>query len=736
MSKALFAHSARPERAIAAQPYPEHIGNVMRGSLANARRASVYLADQRTAFQRAVRTGAAYHDMGKVEDIKQAVLGSDSRNALPGVPHEEAGIAQLVNSDDIWAAALVAAHHRGLFDGKAQRERTKSVERPPVLRNLDSVTITHVDQFLDEWIRLHNSSGCSNGLPQISSPPDPVTLRLSLSCLVDADHSDTTRHQWGSADPVRPRRRWDERLSHLVDAAQAKPKSTERERRRQLFFEGCLGVETTSRVMSCMAPVGSGKTLGVMAHMLKIARQRSLRHIFIVLPFTNIITQAVEEYRAALVLPGEDPEAIVAELHHQADFNSLDARQLAALWRAPIIVTTAVAFFETLAGSKPGRLRKMHELPGSAVFIDEAHAALPEHLWPLAWQWLTNLCDRWSVHAVLGSGSLFRFWEQPGFLKSPTDRVVPELTPSDVLLLLNEKERTRVQPRQELKPLTVSDLATKLSGTPGASVVVLNTVRSAATLAMHLRDSGFDTLHLSTALAPIDRGPIIRDIKRRLKNEPSRSWVLVATSCIEAGLDFSFRRGYREASNVSSLLQLGGRVRRNEEDWDGELISFHAIGPGITKHPSMDESSAILDLLLRDGEFARHDATSLLRMAFERTLHGQFTALRDELYALESGCQYPNVQAKFKVIDADTRIVAVHEPLIKALAAGKKVRFADVVRGSVQIFASRLSGLPCSEVAGMKDIWIWDGSYDPDFLGYLAAQKTVDDFYKFAGAII
>jgi len=128
-----------------------------------------------------------------------------------------------------------------------------------------------------------------------------------------------------------------------------------------------------SRVLrTCEAPVGTGKTTAVMAHLLRAAQERGLRHIFVVLPFTNIIRQAVKVYRNALVLDGENPEEVVAELHHLADFEAVETRHMAALWRAPIIVTTAVQFFETLAGNHPARLRKLHELPGSAVFVTKS----------------------------------------------------------------------------------------------------------------------------------------------------------------------------------------------------------------------------------------------------------------------------------------------------------------------------------------------------------------------------
>jgi hypothetical protein len=86
-------------------------------------------------------------------------------------------------------------------------------------------------------------------------------------------------------------------------------------------------------------------------------------------------------------------------------------RYFTTLWECPIIVTTSVQFFETLAACRTARLRKQHQLPGSAVFIDEAHAAVPIHIWPFMWSQALELAENWSCRFVLGSGSLARFWE-------------------------------------------------------------------------------------------------------------------------------------------------------------------------------------------------------------------------------------------------------------------------------------------------------------------------------------
>lgn len=172
-------------------------------------------------------------------------------------------------------------------------------------------------------------------------------------------------------------------LNRYVDSLRGEKQSKRDELRTQMY-QKCRDCDLSAGILSNDGSVGSGKTTAVMAHQLKQAISRGARRIFVVLPYTNIITQSVEIYRKALVLPGEDPERVVAEMHYKADFESKATRYLTSLWRAPIIVTTAVAFFETLASNRPAALRRLHELPGSIIFVDEAHAALPLKLLPMA----------------------------------------------------------------------------------------------------------------------------------------------------------------------------------------------------------------------------------------------------------------------------------------------------------------------------------------------------------------
>jgi len=48
-----------------------------------------------------------------------------------------------------------------------------------------------------------------------------------------------------------------------------------------------------------------------------------------------------------------------------------------------------------------------------------------------------------------------------------------------------------------------------------------------------------------------------------LDDKNDDDWTLIATSCVEAGVDFSFKTGVREVASLVSLLQTAGRVNRH-----------------------------------------------------------------------------------------------------------------------------------------------------------------------------
>jgi CRISPR-associated endonuclease/helicase Cas3 len=481
-----------------------------------------------------------------------------------------------------------------------------------------------------------------------------------------------------------------------------------------------------------------------MAHLLRVAADRKLRHIFVVLPYTNIISQAVEVYRKALVLEGERPEEIVAEHHHRADFEETDLRQYATLWRAPIIVTTAVQFFETLGSHNPSRLRKLHELPGSAVLVDEMHAAVPSHLWPQVWRWLETWMRDWGGHLVMASGSLVRFWELEEYRElieggtSQSVGSVPDLVSDGALKgKLREAEERRIKycrRPDEASALDCLGLIDFLKERKGPRLLIVNTVQTAAVVARSMRGRGHDVLHLSTALAPTHRDLVVSRIKQRLR-DGVEDWTLVATSCVEAGMDFSFRSGFRERASTASLIQVGGRVSRGDEHEDAE----------------------VWDLLIRDDQFRRNPAVEVARNAVGRfskselnqlppadlatqAMRREWTAGADDkarqLVKAEQEMEHPEVANRCRVIETDTVTVVIDPGIAEAVRQHRKVSKVELLRYSVQIWANKIRELSLHPIGRAGDLYEWKHAYDPDFLGYMAGVLQLRRFLSDPEALV
>ena len=601
-----LAHSAQNDSP--AQTYQDHVENVWKRATRYAAQAERFASDPSNQLQKTVSWAAEYHDLGKLDAENQKALRRE-KTAMKKLPvnHVDAGTAYLLKSaqNAICSAVTVYAHHRGLPDFSEEAVKGEKAFRDEYID-----TRARTNASLSSLLEIHRRE------VQISQPVDPahcdgdlgVFLRLSLSCMADADHSDTAESAGRNLpQEYLPNLRAKERLAALDQYVRnleqsRKGQPTPRDSLRSSMYWNCRNAVPDQSIVSCDSPVGSGKTTAVMVHLLTQAARRGLRRIFVVLPYTNIITQAVQDYRKALTLPGEKPEEVVAELHHRADFEDNDLRYLTALWRAPIIVTTAVGFYETLASNKPAALRRLHELPGSAIFVDEAHATLPVHLLSTAWHWMQVFAREWNCYWLLASGSLVRFWTFQTVI--PESCTVPELVSQELRGQLLRYESSRVSFCWEPKPLSREELIHTIMSKPGPRLLIVNTVQSAAVLARDIAKTyGQERVeHLSTSLTPMDRANTIERVKTRLTDPSDTDWVLVATSCVEAGVDFSFHTGFREAASMVSLLQTAGRVNRNGSQKDAEVWTFQLQdAPLLKRNPGLERSAAVLLKYLKEG---------------------------------------------------------------------------------------------------------------------------------------
>lgn len=721
-----LAHSPKTSLGVPAQSYRDHIHAVVDRACKNAKAASGS-AGFASLLENAVRQAAEYHDLGKLDPLNQSVLSADGKGHLP-LNHVDAGVAQMLHyagemedTASLLAALLIYSHHRGLPDYPA--DLTKDLRDTAIHQNVGSIK-ERTDQWLERYVDIHiretNLATREQNNDYKKAANMKILYRMALSCLVDADHFDTSRHYVQSYDTIAIPLQAVERL-RLLDSYVAVLEGgddNDRNRLRSAVYRSCRNSKLPRGMVACDSPVGSGKTTAVMAHLLNVASENNMRRVFVVLPYTNIISQNVEVYRKSIVFPDENGEHVVAAHHHRAEFTEPESRHLTYLWEAPIVVTTAVQFFETLASAKTGSIRKLHQLANSAVFIDEAHAALPSHLWPVAWNWLQFLKKEWNCHVVLGSGSLSQFWTLPEFSNPPAE--VPNLVDFVQNTASAEYETQRITYGSVSYPLSLGAISSFLSNHPGPRLFIVNTVQSAAFIAQKLAfvEGRLNVEHLSTALTPNDREATLKRVKARLQDGADTKWTLVATSCVEAGVDISFRTGFRERSSLNSLLQTAGRVNRDGRlgkafVWDFRLVLDHCL----RRHPAFEDSAIVLGELFNEDKVSADYCTESMRR--ELGMAGGVGGIAKLVQAAEGKMRFAEVADTFRVIDSNSDVAVVDKLLISRLRNREKVSFQELQGGSVQIYSNKRLSLALSAIVERPGIYEWTLKYD-SFLGYMA----------------
>lgn len=238
-----------------------------------------------------------------------------------------------------------------------------------------------------ELIKLYNSD-----LPELplQATERAFLIRFLLGALVDADRLDTEEHGSPSKAELRKAHAAEQnelalllmRLDIEQEAkAQADANNPQRINalRRQMYASALERAVCEPGFFRLTMPTGGGKTLTSLAFALAHARQHGLRRVIYAVPFTTIIDQTARVFRDVLERDGEFK---VLEHHSNLEVkergegqeNQTSAPELATEnWDAPVIVTTTVRLFqETLFGTRTAQLRRLHNVSGSVIVLDEA----------------------------------------------------------------------------------------------------------------------------------------------------------------------------------------------------------------------------------------------------------------------------------------------------------------------------------------------------------------------------
>lgn len=508
------------------------------------------------------------HDFGKYSDRFQGVLLGTHH----GIDHAVGGAVYLYlrkNRARIRYTSVIESilgHHDGLRSMGELNERWQAENYAACLTQKEPALSTK-----EEYLNAAKAFGTYH-FPKFSAPelPGPafdypveamLDTRMLFSCLVDADYTISALEK----NPEYLK----ESVGQMLDAEaslrtlfqhmdELRKSSTAKEslnRLREQVFTTCgdMGERCGPGLFRLTAPTGVGKTMAMLHFALRHCQTHGLRRIIVVLPFLTLAEQTEEEYKKLI------PSLLVD--HSQKELPE-EARELAARWDAPLVITTSVRFFESLFSDRPTTCRKLHHIANSVVLFDEAQS-LPAQLAPATLRAVHRLCERYHCTMLFSTATQPEFGALPPLQKGNKSVWEPiELLP-DHADLYHQMHRVNAVWCLE-KDTLLADIAEEMAQQSSVCAIV-NLRRHARTLFQQLskacggeKESLF---LLSTDLCPAHRLEVVETIKKRLKQ--GRPCRVVATQCIEAGVDLDFDAMYRALAPLEAIIQAAGRCNRN-----------------------------------------------------------------------------------------------------------------------------------------------------------------------------
>lgn len=524
------------------------------------------------------RLAGQWHDLGKYRPrfqnyIRQA-SGFEADAHITGeagkAPHSTAGALLAVDRFGVAGrvlAYLIAGHHAGLADWFGGLDVRLNDPKSRDELN-ESLAVDPPADILD-------AGDFKPGLTATPGGKDGFALwvRMLFSALIDADFLDTERYM----DPEKfaLRNTWqtlaelalqfDAHMAALTKKSEPTPVNA---LRADILAQCRASAALEPGLFSLTVPTGGGKTLSGMAFALEHARRHGKRRVIHVIPYTSIIEQTADIFRAIF------GEAVI-EHHSNAesgpDKESSASRLACENWDAPIVVTTNVQFFESLFAARTSRCRKLHNLVDSIVILDEAQLLPPQFLQPIL-DVLNMLARHYGVTVVLSTAtqpalSTRSYFDTRQNLRG-LDNVREIIRDPDALYTQLERVTVRLPTdwQQTTDWPTLADELTQLESV----LAIVNTRKDARALWQQMPEG---TLHLSALMCGAHRSKAIQDIKARLRaGIPTR---VVSTQLVEAGVDVDFPVVYRALAGLDSIAQAAGRCNREGRlEGKGEVVVF------------------------------------------------------------------------------------------------------------------------------------------------------------------
>lgn len=644
------------------------------------------------------------HDIGKYSDAFQKRIRDPEHQKK--VDHSTAGAKELcrMSADYICLAMAVAGHHSGLLDGGNSKiaQAGDGTFFGRLKSEIPSYEKWKGEISLDATLR-------NGALPAFcmerTNPAFTMSffIRMMYSCLVDADYLDTEKFM--SVKSVI--RSVYSPVSELMQCFQKyisgwiqrevfdNEKQKQISQRRTKVLLDCMqkGEKLEQGIYTLTVPTGGGKTTASLGFALKHMQKHGMKRVIYVVPYTSIIDQIAKVFVEIL---GEDN---VLEHHSGITYEARDDSQenyhkalATENWDKPVIVTTAVQFFESLYASKSSKCRKLHNIANSVIVFDEAQSLPVPYLIPCVAA-MGELAAHYHSTVVLCTAT------QP-VLEQVFENYLPDIKIheicDDVEELYDWFRRTRIV---HMGTLDSGELCGKLMENEQVLCIV-NQRKTAQELYEHISQDG--SYCLTTLIYPAARKRKLEEIKRRLdEGLPCR---VVATSLMEAGVDLDFPKVYRQEAGLDSVIQAAGRCNREgKRPIDESVVSVFGLEGSRVSYLSQN-IAAFQWIQHQFEDLGDLRAVSSYFLFYRELLGEENLDVAEVMQSFERGRNgkifpFQTVAKEFHLMKDETTSVYIPlgegETLVNRIISGKYDRdtFRHLGKYSVNVFPDHLKAL-------------------------------------------
>jgi CRISPR-associated endonuclease/helicase Cas3 len=430
--------------------------------------------------------------------------------------------------------------------------------------------------------------------------------------------------------------------------------------RNQLFrYVDNQPVDLNNRVYSLTAATGLGKTLTSMNFALnlreKIIKEKGYRpRIIYVAPFISILDQNFETLQNIFDQKRTNTNLLLIH-HHLAnvtyhdnikdeDYATFQSEFLSHGWNGEIIVTTFIQFFNMVFGRFTSQLRRLDNVIGSIVILDEVQS-IPFHLLDIVRKGLLFLANKFNFTIILMTAT------QPLiFKKGETKEIADESIklPNRVSFVLRNDEK-----------ISLEDFCTEMhkiiSEHKDKNIMIeLNTLKTARAVYDSLKNDiiTHEIRFLSSQVIPRHRRPRIHEIKNSLA-DANKKTVLVTTQVVEAGVDLDFDIAIRDIGPVDSIIQAAGRCNREgkKKTEDSLFYIYRIMDVNEREHATYIYGNIAIDIankLLRTKDLdienlvKKYNEIARTRLSMEKS---------NEIYRYVAELDYENAEKEFLILD-------------------------------------------------------------------------------------